>query len=141
MTDAPFYRAFPRGTVELHSSRFRYKCQHLISSYRRIEGDHGTLKDKSEATFLRLDFDRRLKLEFNDFNVTPDAGLLPFDELSHAFGLTEIPFETTETLGILHSLPMAFQEPYCLLSSTLLQSSSGECQSRCSRTDIVDFAG
>jgi hypothetical protein len=29
---------------------------------------------ESESSALRLDFDRRLKLEFNGFNVTSDAG-------------------------------------------------------------------
>ena len=40
---------------------------------------HPTGESKSGA--LRLDFDRRLKLEFHGSNVTSDAGLLPFREL------------------------------------------------------------
>jgi len=51
-----------------------------------------------------------------------------------------IPFGTTEMPGTPRSLPAAFREPRCLLSSTPFQSSSGECRSGCSRTDIVDFA-
>jgi hypothetical protein len=48
---------------------------------------HPTGESKSNA--LRLDFDRRLKLEFHGY-VTSDAGLLPFRELDDVLALTEM---------------------------------------------------
>ncbi len=39
---------------------------------------------------LRLDLDRRLKLEFNGSKVTFDSGLSPCRELDDAVGLSEI---------------------------------------------------
>jgi hypothetical protein len=38
---------------------------------------------------LRVDFDRRIKLEFHGARITSDRGLLAYGELDDAFGLTD----------------------------------------------------
>ena len=49
---------------------------------------------ESESGVLRLDFDRRLKLEFHGSKVTSDAGLLPFRELDDALGVSDLAGES-----------------------------------------------
>lgn len=55
-----------------------------------MSGFHGDVTGESVSTPLRVNFDRRLKLQFHGAKPSSDGGLIVFRELDDALGLTEM---------------------------------------------------
>ena len=70
---------------------------------------------ESKKDVLKVNFDRKLKLEFHGVKVTSDAGLLAYREIDHVFGLTNmVACELTDKVCPEEAIrPMAWPKTGC----------------------------
>ena len=69
---------------------------------------------------LRLDFDRRLMLQFRGSVVTSDAGLLAYRELDEALGeLTLRPYGQEDNRAAITTRPSCKRKPAAAISASL----------------------
>ena len=55
-----------------------------------MSGFPGSVTGESISSPLKVEFDRRLKLQFHGAKLSSDGGLIVFRELDDALGLTEM---------------------------------------------------
>ena len=67
---------------------------------------------ESRKPHLRVDFDRRLKLEFHGSKITSDAGLLAYRELDDVLGLTDLGGAALSDLRRGKNVPIRTRVPF-----------------------------